>query len=201
MKSRRRGLGLLIGGLVMMILLAPAAFVGSIGLAFYQGVHNLSLAPVVDAGATRHFDAGSDVVLLPMIGSATAQSGFISDGQPLTAPACAVTGPDGRAIAIQSSTSGTAVERNFEKFAKSGSFTAPVSGDYRIDCGGSKALVLDQNVYSDLGRRALLPIIIGLVVAVLLGITDLILAIIGGVRLRQSRSCPTMDSDGLPLTR
>lgn len=200
MKGRRRGLGVLIAGLVFMVLLAPAAFFGGLGVAIYQGVQQLAGAPVLEAGASQHFRAGEKVLMLPLVGD-TANGNGVHHGSARSGPACLVTGPNGSAVTVEPKSGDTTVDRDHQQYVLSGSFTATAAGEYRIDCGGAKALVLDRSFGQDIGSRAVLPIVIGLIVAFILGVVGLVMTIVGGLRWRRSRRRPAMDSDGSPLTR
>lgn len=186
MEPKRRGLALLIVGLVLMILLAPAAFFGGIGVGAYRVVQAVSDAPIVQAGGTRHFNQGDKAVLLPMVGTSSSDSGVNSGSTDVTAPECSVTAPDGQSVAVTSESSGTTVDKNRERFAQSGSFTAATAGDYTIDCSGQQVMVLDDSAFSAIGGKMVLPLVIGTIVASIVGITGLVLTIVGGVKLSRS---------------
>lgn len=187
-EPKRRGVALLVCGLVLMILLAPAAFIGGAGIGLAQAVDKVKDASVLDAGERTRLDAGEKATLLVFAGSSRSDDGIdtSTNGHQARASSCDVTGPGGARVETSTTDSDVSVTRDHETYVPLVTFTAGNAGDYTVDCQGQKVLALDSNIADDLGSTFVTTLVIGIVVATILGLTGLGLTIAGGVKMSRS---------------
>ncbi|MBD2759755.1 hypothetical protein IEE94_09555 [Yimella sp. cx-573] len=187
-EPKRRGLAFTIIGAVMMLLLAPAAFVIGTVIGVKAAVDLVQDVPMVQSGNTVPAQAGQVLDLYAYIGADSSGDGVDSSADPSfgDVPACTVTGPSGQDVEVRPAT-GTAVwTRDGMAFGSAGSFTAESAGDYRIACGDKAALVPDGDQAKKAGEQAGWGIGLGLAIATVLGILGLIMLIVGIVKLVNS---------------
>lgn len=168
MQPKRRGLWLTIIGAIIMLPVAFGIFIA--GTVF--GISNLKnlvdAAPVVAAGSTHDFQANSAVAMFGSDKTAT----------------CSVTDPSGGAVTVDNTSSGS-VSEGSDTFNLLGSFDTTSAGAYKIDCG-IDVRVLSGADAADVGKKLVMPILVGFGGAALAGLIGLIMLIVGIVKLVRS---------------
>lgn len=184
MQPKRRGLGALISGLVLMLIVAPVVF----GIGAWYGARHLSdvanSAQTVTQGGTIKLDAGEDIFVMVDVG-ASGTSGFSVDKNSGTLQSCEVTGADGTAT---SSTDASVLHVNYNgrSYESAGVFTAPSAGDYTISCANGPTKVITGDAASNFAGGTIMPVLVGLGIATLAGLLGLVLTIVGIVKLVRS---------------
>ncbi|TWP33517.1 hypothetical protein [Leekyejoonella antrihumi] len=199
MRPRRRGVAMTVIGALMLVMLAPAAAVIGILIGVKDGIGNITGAPVVASGHSRQLTAGREVMLFSYVGRSSNGNG-VSDsaGSRPASGTCRVTDSTGSAVDV-TGTSNVHITRDGAEYAGAGHFTAPKDDAYTITCGSHPAMVLDADVANHLLRKILLPIGIGVGVAILVGLIGLVLLIVGIVRItRSNRAMREFDLQGAP---
>ena len=186
-EPKRRGLALTIVGAVMMLVLAPAAFVVGTVFGVKGAVDLVQSAPMVTSGGSVAMSVGQTRDIYAYVGASSSDSGIETDstlGE--SVPACKVTSPSGADVPVSSATGNTSWTRDGGRYGSAGSFTAEEAGDHAVDCGSASAIVPDGDQASEAATKAAWGIGGGLIGATIIGILGLIMLIIGIVKLVNS---------------
>jgi hypothetical protein len=173
---KRRGLTLTIIGAICMVLLAPAAA----GIGIWQGVsHGMSAVndqPWVSPGGVVHVtDHARQTILV---------EGYYAADEPL--PSCRVIGPSGATTTVDTSVARLHMDWSGTSLTRAGTFRPLATGDYQITCSDVRTKVLASSIADDITRRVLVPLGVGLAVAVVVFLIGLVLLIIGILKLVNS---------------
>lgn len=173
---KRRGLALTIIGAVLMLLIAPAAAGIGIWKGVSGGMSTVNDTAWVDPGGTAQVtDAEEQTILV---------EGRYDTGVPL--PTCRVTAPGGRSITVDQGTARLSMDWGGTAYTRAGTFRSSGPGDYIVDCGQHRTKVLTSQLANDVARRVLVPLGIGIGIAVLAFLTGVVLLIVGIVKLVNS---------------
>jgi hypothetical protein len=171
---RRRGLLVLILGLVCMIVVAPVVSIAII----FSGVMkitdlNFPVGNPVAAGSTIELPADQREVVLV--------AGELIDHS------CVVTSPGSRPLPLTQQSSSTEVTIDLEgsRYTESARFTTTEAGAYQVSCGDGAA-VISASSFDSHFRNLVTRIVVGALIGVLLGLIGLVLLILGIIRLVRS---------------
>lgn len=183
MKPKRRGIGMLITGLVLMLLVAPLLF----GIGAWYGVKHIKdvadSAQTVTQGGTLALDANEKALVMVDVGSGSGSSFNVETGT--ATQACDVTGPDGGAL-VATDTDKITATLNGRRYESAGVFQATGAGDYTINCSGGPTKVITGDKVEGMIGGTFLPVALGFGAATLAGIIGLILTIVGIVKMVRS---------------
>jgi hypothetical protein len=182
-----KGKGLTISGALLMVLGAILVVVGIVGTvsAAAKFVSDLGAVATTPATITRDLNAGTTYAVY-----VEATGGTGTNGDPFTSDVSAsditVTGPDGSNVTVNDMGSSTqTVDNNGSTFGALVTFTAPTSGQYKIDVAGSGGKVLVAPDVLAIGKSFALAAFIP--VGILVGLLGLVLLIVGLVRRSSSK--------------
>lgn len=173
---KRRGLAPTIIGLMLMLVIAPAAAGIGIWLGVSGGMNAVSDTSWVSPGDTVHVTGTDDQTILV--------EGRYGAGHPL--PSCNVSGPGGKPRPVRTGSAGLSMVGGGTAYSRAGTFTSAGTGDYTIDCSGHRTKVLSSSVANGVRRRVLIPLGIGIGLAILAFAAGVGLLIVGIVKLVNS---------------
>ena len=164
----------IVGGGLLALALLVAAVSGFVGYRTVSGAVAEGINEFAAPGSTTHAaEAGESVTIF-------LEDGTLSPGA--TRPAATVTGPDGAAVPTGGANG--YLELNGRRFDGLASFTAPATGDYAIAAdlpeGDSATLAVGPDLTGLIG--GVFGGLAGVCLAVVLGLTGLVLLIVGLVR-------------------
>ncbi|MDQ2850369.1 MAG: hypothetical protein M3Y49_06480 [Actinomycetota bacterium] len=157
-------------GLVCMFILAPAAF----GVGIWLGVHR-----GMDTFQTGDWTASSPQSLDASTAYVVFASGDISGQSQIR---CGATDPAGTFIPFTFSSGSVSINQQTEQ----ATFTTTAAGSYTLECGDVTLRAISQAQMNNLGKDIGVPLIVGIGIAVVLGVLGLILTIVAIVRLVSS---------------
>lgn len=184
MKPKRRGLGALLSGLILMFIVAPAVF----GVGAWYGVKKLAdvadSAVSVSQGGTIRLASGDEALIMVDTGPATSTGTWLDSNGGMTLETCAVTSPGGEL----SATGGTGLHIDYQgrSYRSAGVYKANTDGDVVINCAAGPTKVITGDAVGSLAGGALMPFLLSFGLAALAGLLGLILAIVGIVKLVRS---------------
>lgn len=181
--KKRRGLGALITGLVLMLLVAPLLFVGGLTFAARNVVNIARDAQTVAPGGTLTLKAGESALVVVDVGPAPNNSLSVNDTSADATQSCTMTGPAGEATV--DSTSGLSANLDGRHYESAGLFTATDAGTYTLTCSGPAKVMTGADA-TGIAGRTVAAALIGFVAASVAGLLGLILLIVGIVRMRRS---------------
>lgn len=173
---KRRGLALTIIGVMLMLVIAPAATGIGIWLGVSGGMNAVSGTSWVSPGGTVHLTGTDDQTILV--------EGRYGAGHPL--PSCKVSGPGGQPRPVTTGSAGLSTDRGGTAYSRAGTFTSAGTGDYTIDCSGHRTKVLNSSVANGVRRRVLIPLGLGIGLGILAFAAGVGLLIVGTVKLVNS---------------
>lgn len=170
--STRRGLAPLIIGLVLLLIIGPAATIGGLVWSFSSLVGDATTGPTVVEGGTGELEIGKNEMLILYVPAADADSAQ-----------CTAEGSSSGAV-TEFPTSGSVTFGNGTSYEQALGVAATADTTVTISCTGTDSPAY-LGPYSVTKMAA--PMLIGPIIGIIAGLIGLILTIIGIVRLVRSR--------------
>lgn len=185
-QPKRRGLALTIIGAVLMVLVAPAAFVIGTVIGVNSAMSVIDEAPAVPARGTVDMAAGQTRDIYAYVGVSDSESGVHVGSSRPDSTECTVRDAAGAEVSVAGADGSSSWTRDHGLYLMVGSFTASSPGKYAVDCGNAKMLLPDGDDASKAGKAALWGVGGGVAAASVLGLLGLIMLIVGIVKLVNS---------------